>query len=514
MALNLLDGVRNGLEVGAVLGFQLERGLHERYEVAELDKFIQPLRKKFPLTVPIEDSPEGVDTTRETNVVNGMTLLDKVNETIENLDFENDKTLFELLTEGNFARCPRWLRDFVTVNGGNTNDLKVIIAEIDRMANAFDALGDLAISENVYQIVQGNHVRAAAMMTALAEGKNPPVPQVIDTPRTGTIVTQRVVMNLEPVETSGNAQAEGWNFSMTERALAEPSLNKWLGELLGNPTNIRCMVEYFDGDVTRIKQVNVKNLRLQPIDFFYLMSGASHEGSVALNSSVAHFVRKKKNLDVSVELNLKFKKRGKSWNDSIKSFYEIQPFLHQIKTMLNDALPLSASELNLPPDQPKKSNPGEIKLEEFRNRVVAAQVRLQNLVNNITNFVSVLTTDVEIESATFTPAQLNKLKRQLFAAYKFGVPNSIPDAAIEVDDKTGRDQLRQLMIVVKNLNKRLAKTRLLLEGLKIDAPVFRQVEVYQEMAKSLFGKQFIMLPHYTLNNFIHINEQLDLDNAN
>ena len=54
MALQLIEGVKNGQEIAAVLGYQLERGLHERYKDAEMDRFIYPLRKKFPLVPEIQ----------------------------------------------------------------------------------------------------------------------------------------------------------------------------------------------------------------------------------------------------------------------------------------------------------------------------------------------------------------------------------------------------------------------------------------------------------------------------
>lgn len=119
-------------------------------------------------------------------------------------------------------------------------------------------------------------------------------------------------------------------------------------------------------------------------------------------------------------------------------------------------------------------------------------------------------TDTETESVTFSEAQLTELKQQLFHASEFGVPNSIPDAAIEENDEIGRDQLRQLLSVIKNLEKRLARVSTLQEGLNNDTPIPRQVEIYREMAKSLFGKQFVLLPQYTLNNFDKIKEQLEL----
>src|SRR5262249_21330714 len=49
LALSLLEGIRNGQSLGALLGYRFERGLHDEHGLAEVDKFIYPLRKAFPL---------------------------------------------------------------------------------------------------------------------------------------------------------------------------------------------------------------------------------------------------------------------------------------------------------------------------------------------------------------------------------------------------------------------------------------------------------------------------------
>ncbi|MCK5784124.1 MAG: hypothetical protein KAH06_06735, partial [Desulfobacterales bacterium] len=61
MALKLMQGIHNGQDTGALLGYQFERGLHENYlnQGIELDEFIYDLRRKFPL-VPDADSDNDI----------------------------------------------------------------------------------------------------------------------------------------------------------------------------------------------------------------------------------------------------------------------------------------------------------------------------------------------------------------------------------------------------------------------------------------------------------------------
>jgi hypothetical protein len=49
-ALGVLEGIRSGQSLGALLGYRFERGLHDRHGLAEVDSFIYDLRKAFPLS--------------------------------------------------------------------------------------------------------------------------------------------------------------------------------------------------------------------------------------------------------------------------------------------------------------------------------------------------------------------------------------------------------------------------------------------------------------------------------
>ena len=80
-AMGLIEGVRAGQDLAALLGYQLERGLHERHPGIELDAVIYTLRARFPmvsrrLTPVDEDAPAEVIEAR--NVVDGEDFLDHV----------------------------------------------------------------------------------------------------------------------------------------------------------------------------------------------------------------------------------------------------------------------------------------------------------------------------------------------------------------------------------------------------------------------------------------------------
>ena len=159
MAMQLVEGMRNGQELGAILGFQFERGLHDRYQTIELDKYIQPMRQAFPLQQKVDETANG-EPTYISLVVNGSAILDKVYAAVSWLDYNNntskDNTIADLLKDNNFSKVPAEISSVINANLDGDNKTIVyncIIEEIDRMADAFDAFGDLAISESVYQMV-------------------------------------------------------------------------------------------------------------------------------------------------------------------------------------------------------------------------------------------------------------------------------------------------------------------------------------------------------------------------
>ena len=78
-ALALTQGVRNGQPIAALLGYQLERGLHEGHPGVELDAYIGVLRDRFPLlSGRLTDLPEGTqaEIVEARNVVDGLTLVE------------------------------------------------------------------------------------------------------------------------------------------------------------------------------------------------------------------------------------------------------------------------------------------------------------------------------------------------------------------------------------------------------------------------------------------------------
>ena len=85
VALQFLEGIRNGQPLGALLGYQFERRLHDRHDEAEVDTFIYQVRKAFPLaakriadTVDAAAADTAIENIEARNVCDGLLLVEHV----------------------------------------------------------------------------------------------------------------------------------------------------------------------------------------------------------------------------------------------------------------------------------------------------------------------------------------------------------------------------------------------------------------------------------------------------
>ena len=125
------------------------------------------------------------------------------------------------------------------------DQIAAIAAEKRNIELSLDALRDVLTAESAYQLALGNFDRAAAVMQAISSGQMPVEIDVINSSRGMAMgFTTRVAMHFDPA-----LATNPWlPIAMTRRALIEPSLNHWAGQLLGDPATIRCSVRAVDAD--------------------------------------------------------------------------------------------------------------------------------------------------------------------------------------------------------------------------------------------------------------------------
>jgi hypothetical protein len=219
-AISLLDGMRRGQSLGALLGYRLERRLHERSGGAlELDRFIYVLRTLAPLRggkltdkgVPVEEGLAASD------VVDGLRLMEVPAATI-------NKKLVDGPDDKRYIVPPdAWVPP-------RAGEAEAVMAAISELESTHDAVADLLLAESVHQLVSGNPARAAATLDVLGAGEAmPPEPDIIRIPRSGVSIQHRIAIVVsDPLPTA----VAGWN-TTTPRALAEPRLDRWAQHALG-----------------------------------------------------------------------------------------------------------------------------------------------------------------------------------------------------------------------------------------------------------------------------------------
>lgn len=268
LAMSILDGIRQGQSLGALLGYQLERGLHDNHAIAEVDTFIYALRKKFPLRAdrhPDTSTPGDVpiEVIEARNVVDGLRLVNHVKELPS-------------------AAYPFGL----DLPAATLAQRQAIDAEVNRLLDSTDAVADLKIADSVYHAVQSNYDRVAATLDSSGSGQLPTEPAVVETPRSGRTIAHRVALHLESGidETVSPVPV----VAVTPRARLEPALNSWLAKLLPLPAQVACTVEWFDPATNglRTRPVTQEELGLQPIDLLYVASLESQQAMTELDERI------------------------------------------------------------------------------------------------------------------------------------------------------------------------------------------------------------------------------------
>ncbi len=217
-ALSIIDGVRQGQPLGALLGYRLERALHDRSgNLLELDRFIYVLRGLAPLAAgKLTDPGAAQESQAASNVVDGVALRELPWATVQAalVAGPSDKT---------------YIANWLPPTADESAAVQQAIAEMDEL---YDALADVTLAEGVHQLVAGNTARAAAALDAIGGGESiPPVPQIVQTPRSGTSLTHRIAI----VIADPPALGDGWNRN-APRAIAEPRLESWAEAQFGAAT--------------------------------------------------------------------------------------------------------------------------------------------------------------------------------------------------------------------------------------------------------------------------------------
>lgn len=265
-ALRMIQGLRDGLSTGTVLGADLERYLHDAKKIydSEMDEFIYPMRKLFPQNMDIQAENTEKDRIQAANymmqVINGEALL---NTFLAQWHYEG--RLADWLDEN--CESLEWYKALRDAGVPVESKGHILFLLIERMYDSYDALNDLLLAEGVHRLVLNDSASFEAIAKFMSRGSgNLPDPAVLDTPMDYHAVAHRAGVALPP-------EARGKGFM----GKAEPGLNAWVGSLIGDMDNIWLDVAYtaIPGEEPQIWPETLASLDIQPLEYLYL-SGNEH----------------------------------------------------------------------------------------------------------------------------------------------------------------------------------------------------------------------------------------------
>ena len=458
----LLDGVRQGQPLGALLGYRFERRLHDLH----MDRFIAAFREMAPLTAKkLEQTPEPVESIAANNVVDGL-------------------ALYEMWRD-----IPGEIEHQMSHAGANDNDMKPLFEELKALADSIDAVSDALTAETAYQMVRGNTSRLASTLNALTNGDAPaPELEVAKTPRSGIALTHRLLQLF-----SGKpAATTGWGaVSSSARASAEPMLNSWVAKLLGNPRKIRCTLEQVDdsGAVLDSRKIVLSDLKLAPIDVIFGVEAQARSGQRSeLEQRVLNHAQA---LAPGMRLHLQHARPADLAAGEL-TLLDVVEQARAVRRLLTSARAADPEDLT----PPERGESGKLNLTEFSARIVKAEKALKAAHKAL---------DALIRKPA--AADADKLRAALLKLGGFGFPGSMPMIAVGDDATVRVALLAQGTALVKEARARIAQSDALIAGTASTDPRARRDQLVERM-QAVFGAGFIAAPLFTCEHGDEIKRSL------
>lgn len=240
-ALAVAEGMRNGQQLGALLGYQLERAIHDASGTGgvEIDWTVFVLRRQFPLKVDtIDNAPQA---SSERTVSDGWKLAQAETAAAGSV-------LAGILSDGD-----------ATQPALSAAERAALQAAVGDLLATLDAFADLGLSESMYQLAGANFERAAAATNMVGRASSPPdLFESTVTPRGGRGIEQRLVV------TFGSAMRPAGYASDTPRARLAPAADAFVARRLG-PIN-QLHVRLLDSSGAQIASPLLSSLGLSALD--------------------------------------------------------------------------------------------------------------------------------------------------------------------------------------------------------------------------------------------------------
>jgi hypothetical protein len=457
----VLEAVQQGQAVGAIFGYQVERGLHD----AKIEILIEPLRTMYPIVAnKAVDSGQPAEVVAARNVVDGL----------------------RLRTAWTGGTIP-WGSGGLPASGPQRTALETILAALD---DTVDAVADLLLAESVFQLVRGSTAGTSATLDALAQGVRPPDPGISHPLRGGTDLTHRVAIVIGGAPLTLPA---GWPSLPTPRAAAEPRLDAWVGTILGNPSNAKCRVSYPDptlGDPTRVTSVEVTldMLAVRPLDVL-AMSGAERNATQASDLDRRLVFAALGDVAPPAGPPTVDYTRAAGWDRAtVRTIPEVLELAQAASRVIGGARPMEPQDFVRPADASEAIGTG-IAVAEAEARATAAETALGGAVATLASALSAVPASGEP-----TAVEVDALRVALRAASMLGVPAAypVPGAGLVVGgvDPTVLAQATSVLSELRARQVKAADAHLPATPMPTDAA---RVAAAAAIAAAIFGRDFVFV---------------------
>jgi hypothetical protein len=345
----------------------------------------------------------------------------------------------------------------------------------------------------------GNFDRAAAVMQSLGSGDMTTEIEVIESARgTDLAFTQRVVLHFDPA-----FGANPWpTVPMGVRSLAEPGLNHWVGQLLGDPLRTRCRVRAVDADGNTLLRgdgteqaatVSLEQLQVQPLDLLYLVRNQLEtSGASELEARVHTVFARAEALPEGTLVRIAFADADAGGDPRLLSFAELLPLANHLRELVTGSQPLGAASSTVSSKTlgARPADPDNVDVAELRTRVQVVADSFDTLAGQLPPAVA----DVQTLG---TEAAADELRRCLRALADAGFAQSWPESA----RGNGAAALEALLAQAAAVQRRLAamatqRTTLLAKADDASTAAPQKTAALTEVAKLMLGADFSLLPHF------------------
>ncbi|MEQ8706055.1 MAG: hypothetical protein RIC19_19145 [Phaeodactylibacter sp.] len=489
-ALFLLEGVRNGQDLSALLGYRLERSMQEfrRGGVPTLAPFIQDLRDKYrfeviPVVAAGQNSAPDTEEDQSQRVIDAVALIED--------EAESWRSIVADAAEADLA------------------------AFITDLADQLDSVKDLLAAEGVYQLVDGQVDRAKAALDAMTDGEQPTRPEIADQPRSSLPLTFRmgVLLHDRPLPVTGGAP-------LSPRALTSPKLNRWLFDQLPDLSFIKVRVRWQTGmaedgsPVFETATLPLRHLGIEPIDLVYMMHMQRENPDTSeLQYRIERVLRQQQNLPLTTRIQILEQDRTGFGADDY-TLFAMEPLAAGLGKLLMETRSLRPEDF-LRANEESADAAGQLWAPEFLRRqlrnVVLKMEDMEATLGNALNTAQGLADSLSgNESHPQLEQRLRSIREDTFFYAGLGWVKAVPPAIERLDKLTLEQEIRRCRNIHEDARQRMAQAReqwasgsaALLSALMRQPPPGQdaagEVALLEAITELLFGRFYRIYPDFRL----------------